>query len=251
MTDNNIPSTFIPHDTAVAPSRIPQIVQSAGFSDLLLVISIVLVVASGALAGGVFLYQQYLTTASASKLAQLQRAQAAFEPTLIQELTRLDDRMIMAQSILDNHIAPSAFFTALSQSTLQTVSFSGLGFDTSDPKHISIKMGGVGQSLNSVALQAQVFSKSGIIKDPIFSGINRQLDGVHFNFAADIDASSVNYAHIINTIAAGTVSAQASQIPMSQPAASSTGTSAFGTPPSASGPSAPVSGVPSSTKATH
>ena len=57
-----------------------------GLADLFILISIVFLVASVALAVGVFLYQQYLQSSSASKVDQLERAKAAFEPSLILEL---------------------------------------------------------------------------------------------------------------------------------------------------------------------
>lgn len=221
MSETNIPTSFIPHDTAQQPSKLPQLVQSASAGELLLLLSIVLFVASIALAGGVFLYEQYLNTSSASKLAQLQRAKAAFEPSLIQQLTRLDDRMQMSQTIINDHIAPSAFFAALGQSTLQTVQFSGLALDSTNPQKIHITMAGVARSINSVALQAEIFSKNGIIKNPIFSGIDRQSDGVHFSVTADIDPTALNYSQIINALASGTSNPQAQQAAAAQAAPSS------------------------------
>ena len=230
MADTNIPTSFIPHDTAQEPSRLPQLVTGAGAGELLMLLAIVLFVASTALAGGVFLYNQYLTTSSTSKLAQLQRAKAAFEPSLIQQLTRLDDRMQMSESIINGHLAPSSFFSALNQSTLQTVQFSGLGFDSSNPQKIHITMAGVARSINSVALQAEIFSQNGIIKNPIFSGINRQADGVHFSVTADIAPAALNYSQIVNSVAAGTSNPQAQQAAAAQ-AAQSAPASPFGTAP--------------------
>src|SRR3989344_4067775 len=108
MPNSGAASSFIPHETpGMGQTRRER---GSGLADLLTLVAIVLFVASGALAVGVFLYQQYLETSTTSKLDQLQRAQAAFEPSLIQQLTRLDDRMRAAGQILGTHIAPSAFF---------------------------------------------------------------------------------------------------------------------------------------------
>ncbi len=187
--ETNTPSSFIPHENPVMSSQRA----ASGLPELALLISIVLFVASGALAAGVFFYAQYLSTASASKVEQLERAKAAFEPALIQQLMRLNDRMHSADSILSAHAAPSLFFDALQAATLSTVSFSTLDIQAADARTLSIKMAGVAQSVNSIALQAELFSKNGIIKDPIFTGIDREQDGVHFVLSADVDTGAISF----------------------------------------------------------
>lgn len=198
MAEPSAPGSFIPHDTA-APVRRRE--GSGGLSDLVILIAIVLFVASAALAVGVFLYGQYLQSEKNSKLQQLDRAKAAIEPSLILQLTRLDERMHAASAILTNHIAPTVFFDALGQSTLQTVAFRTLSFDAADLKHMKIKMQGVAQSVNSIALQADLFSKNGVITSPIFSGINRQADGVHFDLTAAVNPAAINYSSLLQSAA--------------------------------------------------
>lgn len=202
--ESGIQSSFIPHDAA--QPVVPRVVTAnhKGLSDLLLLLAIVLFVASAALGAAVFLYDQYAQSSAASKLDQLKRARAAFEPSLIQELTRLDDRMSAAQQVLGNHIAPTALFKALQESTLSTVSFTTLSFEGGDSQRLTIKMTGVAQSVNSIALQADLFSKSGIVTNPIFSDITRQADGVHFTVNALVNPQAVNYQHVL---ASGGVSA--------------------------------------------
>ncbi|MEN9560855.1 MAG: hypothetical protein RIQ56_128, partial [Candidatus Parcubacteria bacterium] len=109
--ESPISSSFIPHDAAKTTQRSVRS-DSGGLSELLLLLGIVLFVASAALGVGVFLYKQYVTTASTAKLQALERAKAAFEPSLIQQLTKLDDRMHAGNLILSTHIAPTAFFKA-------------------------------------------------------------------------------------------------------------------------------------------
>ena len=196
MTDKMAPGSFIPHDTAVAPAAKAR--GKGGLNDLLLLCAIVLFVASGALAVGVFLYEQFLTTEKNSKVDQLQRAKAAFEPSLIQQLTRLDDRMHAGDQILGAHLAPTAFFRALEQATLQTVAFQTLDFESPDAQHMAIKMAGIAQSVNSIALQADIFSKNGVIASPIFSNIARQSDGVHFDLSAVVNPAAVNYSGVLS-----------------------------------------------------
>lgn len=190
--ESGIQSSFIPKD-ASAQTPIPRRAEGGGLADLFFLLSIVLFVASLALAGAVFLYEQYAQSSSASKLDQLQRAKAAFEPSLIQELTRLDDRMRVAETLLNAHLAPTALFNALSQSTLATVSFQSLDFQAVDAQHLKIKMQGIARGVNSIALEGDIFSKNGIIANPIFSNISRQLDGVHFTLNAVVNPMTISY----------------------------------------------------------
>ncbi|MDO8481808.1 MAG: hypothetical protein Q7S75_01855 [bacterium] len=194
--ESGIHSSFIPHDTADQGGR----ERYGDFMYLVMLITGVLFVASIVLGVGVFLYQQFLDTSSKSKLAQLERAKAEFEPALIKELTRLDDRMNVADEILSNHNAVSVFFHVLEQITLTDVSFTSLDFEAADPKNINIKMAGVAGSLNAVALQADIFSKNGVIASPIFSNIDRQLDGIHFGLTARINPSLIRYSQLISSL---------------------------------------------------
>src|SRR4051812_19335621 len=111
--ESGIQSSFIPHDAGEVKLTPPRIGGGTGFSELILLLAIVLVVASGALAGAVFIYKQYLQPATNSKKEQLQRAKDVFDPSLIQQLTRLDDRMHAGSTILAQHVAPTVFLDAL------------------------------------------------------------------------------------------------------------------------------------------
>jgi hypothetical protein len=195
--DTPTQSSFIPQDAA-SLSGGGRSRSQGGLSDLILLLTIVIFVASLALGGSVFLYNQYLKTSATSKVDQLQRARDAFEPSLIHTLTRLDDRMHAADQLLAAHIAPTAFFAILQQATLTTIQFKSLEFDANDPQRITLKMTGIAQSVNSIALQADLFSKNGTITNPIFSDINRQQDGVHFNLTALVNPTSINYVRLVN-----------------------------------------------------
>lgn len=197
--ESGINSNFIPHDTAqdAAGAR----AHSGSLLDLLAIVSAIIFVVSIVLGVGVFLYEQFLEKSSASKVEQLKRAQAAFEPSLIQELARLDDRMRVADIVLRNHTALSIFFHMLEQVTLTTVSFRSLDFEATDSQSMTIKMNGIANSVNSIALQADIFSRVGVITSPIFSNIDREQDGVHFSLTALLNLASLRY--VAETASAG------------------------------------------------
>jgi hypothetical protein len=193
--ETGVQNSFIPHDATLSTERHRE--RDGSLIGLIMLVSIVLMIISLVLAAGVFMYKQYLDKSSASKIEQLRVAKAQFDQSLIQEFSRLDDRMQEADMILGNHIAPSAFFHMLENNTLKTVSFRFLDFEASSADGMAIKMDGVAESVNSVALQAELFSKVGIIRNPIFSDIDRQIDGVHFSFTATIDPTAINYVRSV------------------------------------------------------
>jgi hypothetical protein len=193
--DSPTQPTFLPHE-AVTSSGVRR--GGGGLAELFLLVAILLFVISAALAVGVFLYTQYLQSSNASKLSQLNSAEASFDPSLIQQLTRLDTRMSAAQSLLSAHLAPSLIFAMLQSSTVQDISFSSLQLDASNPQSIKLTMSGVAASVNSIALQAQVFSQSGLIQSPIFSNIDAEPDGVNFNFTGLINPSAISYETFVS-----------------------------------------------------
>ena len=189
--ETNITSSFIPSDASTLTNQRGS--GSSALYDVALLFSAVLLVASGALAVGVFLYGQYLTADAQSKKAQVDTAQKAFQPALMQDITRLDDRMRAADIVLRSHTALTSFFRLLEESTLETVSFKTLQIEAGDPQTVLVKMTGVAQSVNSIALQADTFTKSGALSSPLFSNIARREDGVHFDFSAQVNPSLIKY----------------------------------------------------------
>ena len=219
MPNTNIQPSFIPRETP-SFSQAPH--KQKGIADLLVLLSIVLFVASIALSAGVFLYKEYLLSDAGSKVTQLERAEAAFEPSLIRELTRLDDRMRSASDVLGGHISPTAFFRMLEQTTIASIAYTSLHFEAIDAQHMTVKMDGVAGSVNAIALQADLFAKGGMITSPIFSNINREPDGIHFDLSALINPAALNYIQLAAAVAVeGAIAPQLNNFPLAVPPQSS------------------------------
>ena len=103
--------------------------------------------------------------------------------------------------------------------------FNGVSYNATDPKHVTVSMTGLAQSVNSVAFQSEVLANGNVIRNPIFSGISRQADGVHFSVVADIDPVSIGYSQIV----LGDTAQQQDQQPAPS-ATQETTKSPFGTP---------------------
>lgn len=221
--DTGISSSLIPHEAITMRTNHNQ---GGGLEDLMFFLAVILLVVSVGLAGASFFYKQITQTQIVSKQKSLENERQALDPSTIDHLVKVSERLQAADELLNAHTAPTALFTALSQATLQTVSFEGITYtvDPTDHKKINITMTGTAKSVNSVALQAEVFAKNPLIMNPIFTGVNRQQDGVRFSVTAQINPVAMSYSQLVgNTAQSQQQPAQQSKTPQGNP-------SPFGTP---------------------
>ncbi len=162
---------------------------------LFYLISIFIFVLSLVAAGASFAYTQYLKSALASKAHSLELAQGAYEPGAIQDLIRLDQRIVNAKALLARHIAPSAVFSLLSDETLEKVQFTTFDYEPADAEAAHIQLGGVADSFATLALQSDQFGASKALSDVVFSSIAVNSSGrVTFSVSATVDPSVLLYS---------------------------------------------------------
>lgn len=184
-----VQTSFIPKKSlveATSPRR-------SGISIFML-LGVAVFVISVFLAGGIYFYEGYLEGAIGEKDASLKRARAAFEPALIEDLKRLSNRINLARGVLDNHLAPSAIFSLLEESTLRTIRFRSFTYTTTGSR-ASIALKGEGRSFGDVAVQSDTFAAGRRLRDVIFSNLNLdQTTGtVVFDMSATVDPSLILY----------------------------------------------------------
>lgn len=211
-----VTTSFIPKEsltTQRGPLRGPR---GTPLGLINLVAGVILVVALIA-SGGVFLFKQYTLASISSKQDSLARQRAAFEPATIQELSRIDKRLTAAEELLKKHVALSLLFTDLESRTVANVRFNDFSYEPATEGRIKVLLRGTARSFNAVALQADNFSKSVLIQDPIFSNVNLDQSGnVIFNFEAVVALDRMRYA----AAALGAPSAPELEAPLEQGAQS-------------------------------
>lgn len=185
---NDFQTSFIPKKTiATAPSKRKR---GVGLFMLVAVFIFVLTVASSV---GAFLYKGFIERSITEKQASLTRAQEAFEPDLIKELARVDQKINASKDVLENHISPSAIFDLLEELTLANVSFEAFEYDMEDG-NFAIQMKGVARNFSALALQSDVFGTNRYIVEPVFSDLDLDnLGNVTFSVSAKIDRGLINY----------------------------------------------------------
>lgn len=147
---------------------------------------------------GVFFYKMLLAKEIKTMSAALDRAERAFEPSLIVELERLDKRIESSKEILASHTVISPLFALLESSTIPNIRFNKFTYTFTGPEKIELVMSGQARSYAYVAVQSDVFGGSKYFSDHIFSNLNLDSQGnVTFDFFASVDRALVHYKDVI------------------------------------------------------
>ncbi|MEK7134266.1 MAG: hypothetical protein AAB805_01130 [Patescibacteria group bacterium] len=193
MPDSDSKHTFIPKGPVAASVSGKRKNRSLG---VVLVVSFIIFISSVLSASGAYLYRTYLVKSTANLEISLNKAKAAFEPETIVSLKRFNARVNAGDSLLARHIAPTVFFSALQDLTLQSIRFSKFSY-TFDDLFIEGTLSGTARNYSSVALQSDFFARSPYIKNPIFSNLTLDKSGnVTFNVAFKIDPALMLYTSV-------------------------------------------------------
>jgi hypothetical protein len=192
---SNIPTSFVPR-APDAPQRFRSDFSGAFTFFAYGVLGLVFFFAIG-----VFLYGRVLVSEQASKDKQLAAAVASINPATAENFVRLQDRLTLGKSLLDQHIAFSNFFADLDNILPATVSFSTLQLSINPTNGTAVLQGsGVAQSFNSLAVASGAFASDGRIKDAIFSSlaVNKN-NSVTFQLTATLDPSLIAFSPATTT----------------------------------------------------
>lgn len=187
----NIPTSFVPH-TGGAAARSQS---SMDFGDALSILAYVILALMVALSIGLFLYGRILASQLASKDAALAKAEAAIDPATVQGFVQLRDRLNSGQQLLNGHVAPSRFFTALESILPATVRFTSLHLSLDPSGTVKVEGAGISKSFNALSVASEAFATDGRIKDVIFSrmSINQRDSAVSFGFSATVDPKLIAF----------------------------------------------------------
>ncbi len=211
--DPQVQTSFIPKKSLdISASR-----NSGGSFGLFFIIALFIFIASLVAAAGSFAYTQYLNSTIASKSASLALAEGAFDPSVIQDLLRMDNRLNQSKKLLASHVAVSGIFALLATQTLAQVSFSNFDYTLNADGTATISMQGTADSFSTVALQSDQFGADKLLKNVVFSAITVGSSGsVGFSVSADLDPSVLSYSSSLGAsvpAAPSTSSGQATTTP--------------------------------------
>lgn len=185
-------SSFIPKGpigTSASLSRSSDITERGIFGFIATTIFVIAILGTG----GVYGYNKYLQSSISKMGTDLENARTTLEPESIRELTRLNSRIVTTQELLLKHTVLSPLFDYLETSTVKTVRFTQFSYSTTD-KGLTLVMKGQARGYTAVALQADIFSKSKYLKNPIFGDLSLDNSGnVVFSMTAVLDPSIISY----------------------------------------------------------
>jgi hypothetical protein len=184
----SIPTSFVPKAPETGS---PRRFKRGGFNIFLAVASAALFVTI-VLAIGTFLYSKLLTSESATKGQQVIAAQNSLNQDTLDQLLRLQSRLSASESIINQHVALTQFFTLLSSITVQDVNFTSVTITVNTDRSATLAMTGVAQDFNALANESNLFAAQKGIKNAVFSGFTLNKDNtVTFAIAGSLDPSLV------------------------------------------------------------
>lgn len=203
--ENKFQTSFIPKKPLTQGFSRPA--RTTNFFSLITTVIFVTVLA---LCGGVWGYQNYLKTQNQKAVEEIQAITAQFQPSLLAELMRLDNRLTTTKTLLANHLAVSTFFDFLGKHTLKNVRFASFSYTVADSR-ISVAMKGQAVGFAAVALQAQAFNTQEVLqyfKSPTISDFGLDSSGnVSFGFGTFIQPNAMLYRNVVTPLAVPSVPA--------------------------------------------
>lgn len=189
--DTRLRTSFIPKKTLISKS-------DAGGGrvsiNLFLSLGVIIFFLVLAIAAGLYLYKTVIQKKIAEEGAALEKAKKAFEPSLIADVKRLDNRISTAKVVLDNHTIVLPVFDMLEALTLKTVRFTKFEYRNVKGSVPSLQLDGEAKSYSSVALLSDSFAEDERIKSPVFSNLNlNEAGGVKFSFQASLDPTMTSF----------------------------------------------------------
>ncbi len=151
-------------------------------AGLFFILSSIILIISLGLLGGVYFYRQSLQKDIDASSASLERARAAFEPKLINELGSLNNAIDASTKPFSQHQAVSNIFKTIESSTLPDAAFSNFNYKISSGGTPTVSMTGEAKSYSQVAIQAKIFRDDDSIDQVSFSNLALKEAGkVSFN----------------------------------------------------------------------
>src|SRR6185312_303953 len=157
-------------------------------------IALIIFILTVLLAGGVFAYKLYLNSEIAQMGSNLTAASATLDPTSIDQMVDLNNRIISVQSLLAKHIVLSPLFAFLESSTISSVRLTDFSYAVSDKGLLQITIKGSANGYSDVALQASVFNQTPYLSNVVFSNLTLNQQGqVNFTVSANVAPTLVSY----------------------------------------------------------
>lgn len=118
-------------------------------------------------------------------------------PSSSKEFIRLNNRIKSTQALLNNHIVVSPLFDYLEASTVRSVRFTELTYNTT-PSGVELILKGQASGYSAIALQADIFNRGTSFRNSDFSDLSLDEKGnVTFTYKAMLDPNLISYQKLV------------------------------------------------------
>ena len=197
--DQQIPTSFIPkRPVSTEPVR-----TSAPKSKMVSIISflaVIAVIATGLSYGGVYLWGTQLASQKIKTDTEINDARNGIGTDFLATTKRLDARISGVQALLGKHIVVTPIFQALQDTTLRNVQYKTFTYAfVPDPKTkgtlVEVTLTGTAKSYSTIALQSDAYTKSSLIRNPIFSNltVDDKTNAISFKLVFTVLPSALSY----------------------------------------------------------
>jgi hypothetical protein len=199
--------TYIPRSSLLSnnvPGAIPKVLQKRRTIRVFSVLGGIIFTCSLVAAGGLYFYKGYAEKQLAEANAALLSNSLPDTESQIGELSKFDNRLNMAHSLLNNHIAPSLILEQFEKITKATVQLTTFKYTYDPGFEAFLEIGGVTNDLVSVAQQKITFVKDNMFTQSVMSDISvgskdpeadaADANAVEFNVKGSIDQSTFAYS---------------------------------------------------------
>ena len=164
---------YIPRSSfSQTQSAIPEQIKKTHTIRLFSVLGTAMLVCSLLSVAGVFLYKGYLEKELESLKGELSTLSQGDNDRKMLEIQQYDQKLNVARTLLDNHIAISRLFDTVGLSTKETVRFKEIDYKYDPGFDAEVKLSGDTKELQSVALQKMQFFKDSIFDDFVVRDIS-------------------------------------------------------------------------------
>ena len=202
-----IPTSFIPK-RPVSSEPIAPIAKSRAVG-LLSFLTVIIVIATIASYGGVYLYGKQLKSEELQLQKDIATARDGLGSDFVSDMKRLNLRIEGVKDLIKDHIVVTPIFTALQETTLQSVQYKSFNYTfTTDlatkTDMVEVALSGTAKNYATLALQSDAFAKNPLIKNPVFANlsIDEKTNRVNFRLTFTVNASDLAYQRFVDGLSA-------------------------------------------------
>jgi hypothetical protein len=138
---------------------------------IIIVFSFLLFFISISAYGALFLYKNNLNKEINVLTDSLERAKAAFELSLINEVSQTSEKINYSKKLLEQHTSLVPVFDFLEKNTLKDISFKSFKYSIAKNENPIVLLDGSAKNYSILALQGDIFEKDKNVKSVLFSGL--------------------------------------------------------------------------------